>query len=71
MRTNVITAHSHHCSIGPGLDGSSVAIEAGGLHDKSKTAYLQRSTTFPHWSQGYVFVDEDNIPHVRSPLWTA
>lgn len=55
VNANVITAHSHHAAIGHATDGIKVACEGGGLFDKDKTAYLQRSTTFPTWQQGYGF----------------
>lgn len=55
--SNVITAHSHHAAIGYAHDGKKVAAEAGGLFDARKTEYLQRSTTFPTWQQGYGWFD--------------
>lgn len=68
VNMNVITAHSHHCAIGFAEDGQKIVIEAGGLFDRHKTAYLQRSTTFPTWTQGFVWI-EDGVPHVHSPRW--
>jgi hypothetical protein len=65
---NVVTAHSHHCAIGFGPDGVLQAVEAGGLFDRKKTAYLKRSTTFPTWQQGYGFLLGGRF-HLRSPLW--
>jgi predicted phosphodiesterase len=65
---NVITAHSHHCAVGYGINGSNVVAEIGGLFDRHKTAYLQRSTTFPTWAQGYAFLEEGRLI-VRSPGW--
>lgn len=65
---NVITAHSHHCGVGYGVDGQKVVAEAGGLFDRKKTAYLQRSTTFPTWQQGYAFLEEGRLI-LRSPGW--
>ena len=56
MHGNVITAHSHHAAVGYGVDGKFVAAEAGGLFDASKTAYLQRSTKFPRWQNGYAYL---------------
>lgn len=69
--SNVITMHSHHAAVGPGHQEGLVAIEGGGLFDRSKTSYLQRSTTFPFWSQGYSFLNADNKPTVRSPWWNV
>lgn len=65
---NVLTAHSHHCAIGYAEDGYKIVAEVGGLFDRTKTAYLQRSTTFPTWSQGFIWI-EDGVPHVESPRW--
>lgn len=65
---NVITAHSHHTAVGYAIDGKKVVCEAGGLFDTTKTAYLQRSTTFPTWQQGYAFLDNGHLI-VRSPGW--
>ncbi|HEY6022229.1 MAG TPA: metallophosphoesterase [Candidatus Paceibacterota bacterium] len=65
---NVITAHSHHCAVGYGVDGEKVCAEVGGLFDKTKTAYLQRSTTFPTWQQGYCFIEDGRLV-VSSPGW--
>lgn len=67
---NIITAHSHHCAVGYAIDGTSVVAEIGGLFDRSKTAYLQRSTNFPTWSQGYAFLTGGKLI-VRSPGWEA
>lgn len=65
---NVITAHSHHCAVGYGVDGEKVVAEIGGLFDRHKTAYLQRSTTFPTWAQGYAFIENGRLI-VQSPGW--
>lgn len=65
---SVITAHSHHCAVGYAIDGSKVVAEIGGLFDRTKTKYLQRSTTFPTWAQGYGFLENGNLI-VRSPGW--
>jgi len=65
---SVITAHSHHCAVGYAIDGSKVVAEIGGLFDRTKTAYLQRSTTFPTWAQGYGFLEAGKLV-VRSPGW--
>ena len=67
-RANVITAHSHHCAVGYAIDGDAVVAEIGGLFDRHKTAYLQRSTTFPSWAQGYAFLEEGRL-YVQSPGW--
>jgi Calcineurin-like phosphoesterase len=68
VNANVITAHSHHCAVGYGVDGQKVVAEAGGLFDRTKTAYLQRSTTFPTWQQGYAWLKDGQL-NVTSPGW--
>lgn len=70
VNMNVITAHSHHCAVGLAEDGEKIVIEAGGLHDRTKTAYLKRTTTFPTWAQGYVWI-VDGTPNVYSPKWVV
>lgn len=65
---SVITAHSHHCAVGYAVDGEKVVAEIGGLFDRRKTAYLQRSSTFPAWAQGYGFLDDGKLT-VKSPGW--
>lgn len=65
---HVITAHSHHCAVGYGPDGEKIVAELGGFFDKEKTAYLQRSTTFPTWQQGYCFIENGRLK-VSSPGW--
>ncbi len=69
VNANVITAHSHHCAVGYGVDGQKVVAEAGGLFDRTKTAYLQRSTTFPTWVQGYAWLKGGKL-NVTSPGWS-
>lgn len=68
VNANVITAHSHHSAVGYGADGVKVIAEAGGLFDRTKTAYLQRSTTFPTWQQGYAWLKDGRL-RVHSPGW--
>jgi len=68
---NVITAHAHHCALGYASDGKKVVCEVGGLFDVSKTAYLQRSTTFPTWTQGYVILEAGKPIVLDSPGFRA
>lgn len=68
-KSNIITAHSHHCAVGYAPDGVSVVSEAGGLFDATKTAYLQRSTTFPRWQNGYAILDAQGNYHLYSEGW--
>lgn len=62
---NVVTAHSHHLAKGYGSDGVKKVVESGGLFDATKTAYLQASTTFPTWTNGYCYLTEDGEMHVK------
>lgn len=71
VNANVITAHSHHCAIGYATDGEKVVCEIGGLFDRHKTAYLQRSTTYPTWAQGYAVVVAGEKILVESPGFTT
>lgn len=61
---NVITAHSHHLAMGFAKDGKRKVIESGGLFNSASTAYLQASTTFPTWSNGFVYITEDGTANV-------
>lgn len=67
---NVVTAHAHHLAIGYAVDGKNVVVEAGGFFDKTKTAYLQRSTTFPNWTQGYLLLDGNDVL-INSPRFRS
>lgn len=64
---NIITAHAHHCALGFAADGTKIVCEVGGLFDVSKTAYLQRTTTFPTWTQGYVILEAGKPIILDSP----
>lgn len=66
---HVITAHSHHCAVGYAQNGIHVVAEAGGLFDASKTAYLQRSTTFPRWQNGFCYLEDGQL-RIVSPGWS-
>jgi predicted phosphodiesterase len=66
---SVVTAHSHHCAMGPAENGKHIVVEAGGFFDAESTAYLQRSSTFPTWVPGYLILDERGKPTLRSPLY--
>lgn len=69
LGASVITAHSHHCAVGYATNGVNVVAEIGGLFDKNKTAYLQRTTTFPTWTQGYAYMKDGKL-RVSSPGWS-
>jgi predicted phosphodiesterase len=67
LNANVISAHAHHCAAGYAVDGEKVVIEVGGLFDRHKTAYLQRSTTFPTWTQGFCVLEFLQPAYLHSP----
>lgn len=71
VECNVITAHSHHAAMGFDVSGRHVCVEAGGLFDASRTAYLQRSTTFPTWKQGYSLISAEGHISMYTPQWTC
>lgn len=68
QNAHVICAHSHHAAIGYAEDGEKICVEAGGFHDKAKTAYLQRSTTYPTWQQGYGWFKGGRF-YMTTPEW--
>lgn len=67
---NVITAHSHHHAVGHDVSGQFTCAEVGGFFDKDRTEYLQRTTQFPNWQNGYAIVRADNTLTMRSETWT-
>jgi predicted phosphodiesterase len=56
---SVITGHSHHCAMMYAPDGRNLAVEIGGFMDTRKTQYLQDSTTFPVWQQGFGIISPE------------
>ena len=52
---NIITAHNHHYGMETAPSGKHKLVEAGGLFDTSKLAYLNvgGATTFPHQANGF------------------
>lgn len=66
--TSVINAHSHHCAMGVAPDGHNLIFEGGGLFDKSKTEYIQRTTLNHEWVQGFVMF-KGNTPTLYSPAF--
>lgn len=67
---NVITAHSHHHAVGHDVSGRFTCAEVGGFFDKDRTEYLQRSTQFPNWQNGYAILRTDNTLNMRGEAWT-
>lgn len=68
---NVILGHSHHTAIGHDPSGKFVCAEIGGFFDVSKTEYLQRTTTFPTWQQGYGFIDSAGFLSIEGEGWSS
>ena len=69
-QTHIITGHSHHTAIGHDTSGSFVCAEIGGFFDATKTGYLQRTTTFPKWQNGYGFIDTDGFLTIEGQGWS-
>lgn len=69
LLTHVLTGHSHHTAIGHDPSGKFVCGELGGFFDAEKTAYLQRTTTFPNWQNGYAFLDRDGYLTIEGQGW--
>lgn len=68
---HVFTGHSHHTAIGHDVSGQFVAGEIGGFFDREKVAYLQRTTTFPHWQNGWGFMDAEGFPYIEGSGWSS
>jgi hypothetical protein len=68
---NVITGHSHHTAIGHDPSGQFTVAEIGGFFDKEKTQYLQRSTNYPNWQNGYGFIDSEGYLTVEGQGWSS
>lgn len=67
---HVITGHSHHTAIGHDPSGHFVCAEIGGFFDKEKTQYLQRTTTYPKWQNGYGIIDTDGFLNLEGQGWS-
>jgi hypothetical protein len=55
-KCHVLTAHTHHCAMGWDPSGSFVVGELGGFFNIPQTEYLQGTTTYPSWCNGYWFI---------------
>lgn len=64
---SIMSAHSHHLSLGFAPDGYNHMIELGGFFDKHKTEYIQKTTNNHEWIQGFVMV-QDSTPQLFSPM---
>jgi hypothetical protein len=67
---HIITGHSHHTAVGHDPSGTFVCAEIGGFFDKEKTQYLQRTTTYPKWQNGYGFIDTDGYLTLEGQGWS-
>lgn len=68
--THIITGHSHHTAIGHDVSGKFVCAEIGGFFDEAKTGYLQRTTTFPRWQNGWGFIDSEGYLYLEGQGWS-
>lgn len=55
-KCHTLTAHTHHCAMGWDASGSYVVGELGGFFNIPQTEYLQGTTTYPNWCNGYWFI---------------
>ena len=69
--SHVVTGHSHHTAVGHDNSGEFVCAELGGFFDKDKTAYLQRSTGYGNWQNGYGFIDNDGYLIIEGSGWSS
>jgi hypothetical protein len=69
--SHVLTGHSHHTAIGHDPSGKFVCGELGGFFDIAKTGYLQRTTTFPNWQQGYGIIDAEGYLTIEGQGWSS
>lgn len=68
---HVLLGHSHHTAIGHDPSGKFVVGELGGFFDIGKTEYLQRTTTYPQWQQGYAFIDGQGFLAIEGEGWSS
>lgn len=68
---HVFTGHSHHTALGHDVSGEFTCGEIGGFFDRTKVEYLQRTTTFPNWQNGYGFMDKDGFPYIEGVGWSS
>jgi hypothetical protein len=67
---HVLTGHSHHTALGYDRSGQFVVGELGGFFDAEQTQYLQRTTSFPRWTNGYGFLSKDGFLQMESEGWS-
>ena len=64
-RCHVLTAHTHHCAMGWDASGEYVVGELGGFFNIQQTEYLQGTTAYPNWCNGYWFI-KNGAPYMVS-----
>ena len=57
QKCHTLTAHTHHCAMGWSPCGEYVVGELGGFFNIPQTEYLQGTTTYPNWCNGYWFIN--------------
>lgn len=62
---HALSGHTHHFALGYDVSGRFIAAELGGLHRKDATKYLQRTTNYPNWNQGYGLIDSLGHLHLE------
>lgn len=67
---HVLTGHSHHTALGYDRSGRFVCAELGGFFAAEQVEYLQRTTNFPNWTQGYGFLSKDGFLSMESEGWS-
>lgn len=60
-----LSGHTHHFAVGYDVSGKYIAAELGGLHRKDAVHYLQRTTNYPTWNQGYGILDSQGFLHME------
>lgn len=55
-KCHVLTAHTHHCAMGWDASGEFIVGELGGFFSIPQTEYLQGTTAYPNWCNGYWFI---------------
>lgn len=68
---HVFTGHSHHSALGKDVSNTFVCAELGGFFAAEKTQYLQRTTAYPKWTNGYAFIDNEGWPVVEADGWSS
>ncbi len=57
QQCHTLTGHTHHCAMGWDTSGKFIIGELGGFFNIQQTEYLQGTTSFPNWCNGYWFIN--------------